>query len=93
MNSGTNQAEHRPLECIDDTTITSSMFGQPPSKFDTEGQQESSVDEDDLKYDLRAIWSKVGCDEFEIILCDGIDESKALLLEGKGVSYEIMFFF
>jgi len=48
-------------------------------------EPESHVDGDDLEADLRVIWSKAGCSEFEIILQDGIDESKALLFEGKGV--------
>lgn len=74
------------LEYADETTITSSMLGQPPSKFDgDDNERESHADEDDLTTDLRAIWSKAGCDEFEIILRDGIDESKALLFEGEGV--------
>ena len=76
----------RPLEYADDTTITSSMLGQPPSKVDAGNNElESHVDEDELATDLRAIWSKAGCDEFEIILQDGIDESKALLFESEGI--------
>jgi hypothetical protein len=76
----------RPLEYTDDTTIASSMLGQPPSKFDAGNSElESYADEDDLATDLRAIWSKAGCDEFEIILQDGIDESKALLFESEGI--------
>ena len=60
------------------------MLGQPPSKLGDDGP-ESGVDEDDLEADLRVIWSRAGCSEFEIILQDGIDESKALLFEGEGV--------
>ena len=61
------------------------MLGQPPSKFD-DGEPEPQADEDDLEADLRVIWSKAGCSEFDIILQDGIDESKGLLFEGEGVS-------
>ncbi|KAF9651946.1 hypothetical protein BDM02DRAFT_459593 [Thelephora ganbajun] len=79
---GTNKEEPRPLEYADDATIASSMLGQPPSRFDADDDKgESRADEDDLEAELRAIWSKAGCDVFEIILQDGIDESKALLFE------------
>jgi hypothetical protein len=62
------------------------MLGQPPSSFDVDNnERDSHADVDDLATDLRSIWSKAGCDEFEIILQDGIDESKALLFVGKGV--------
>lgn len=62
------------------------MLGQPPSNFGAgDNERESYTDEDDLTTDLRVIWSKAGCDEFEIILQNGIDESKALLFEGEGV--------
>ena len=62
------------------------MLGQPPSNFDAgDNEQESHADDDDLATDLRLIWSKARCDQFEIILQDGIDESKALLFEGEGV--------
>jgi len=60
------------------------MLGQPPSKFDDK-EPESRAGEDDLEADLRAVWSKAECNEFEIILQDGIDNSKALLFEGEGV--------
>ena len=79
------QEERRPLGCADDITIASSMLGQPPSKFDASNEGESRVNEEDLEADLSAIWSKAGCDEFEIILQDGIDESKALLFPGESV--------
>lgn len=61
------------------------MLGQPPSNFGA-GSNEPGyhADDTDLTTDLRLIWSEVGCDEFEIILQDGIDESKALLFEGEG---------
>lgn len=81
----THQEEPRPLENTDDITIASSMLGQPPSKFDADDERNPYTD--DLESDLRAIWSKAGCDEFGIILRDGIDESKVLLFEGEGVSY------
>ena len=84
MNPRAHKEEPRPLECADNATIASSMLGQPPSKFDDD-EPESHVGEDDLETDLRVIWSKAGCGEFEIILQDGIDESKALLFEGEGV--------
>jgi len=81
-----HKEEPRPLEYADDTTIASSMLGQPPSKFDgDDNERESHAGEDDLATDLRAIWSKAGCDGFEIILQDGIDESKTLLFGGEGV--------
>ncbi|KAF9787078.1 hypothetical protein BJ322DRAFT_1210039 [Thelephora terrestris] len=76
---GAHQEEYRPPECTDDITIASSMLGQPPSKFDADDERETYTD--DLRSDLRVIWSKAGCDEFAIILQDGIDESKALLFE------------
>ena len=60
------------------------MLGNPPSKSGDD-ESKSYADEDDLGADLRTIWSKAGCDEFEIILRDGIDQSKALLFEGEGV--------
>lgn len=78
---GTRQEEHGLLGCTDD--IASSILGQPPSKFDADNEVEPRIDEDNLETDLRAIWSKAGCDEFELILQDGIDESKALLFEGE----------
>ena len=81
----THQEEPRPLENTDDITIASSMLGQPPSKFDADDERNPYTD--DLESYLRAIWSKAGCDEFGIILRDGIDESKVLLFEGEGVSY------
>jgi hypothetical protein len=86
---GTHQEEKRSLEHVDDTTIASSMLGQPPSKLDADGELEPDADEDDLEADLRAIWSKAGCGEFDIILQDGIDESKALLFEGTEVSFPV----
>ena len=62
------------------------MLGQPPSNFDVDdNEREPHADVDDLAKGLRSIWSKAGCDEFEIILQDGIDESKALLFSGKGI--------
>ena len=84
MDLGPHKEEPQPRGYADDTTITSSMLGNPPSKFG-DGEPESRADEDDLGVDLRTIWSKAGCDEFEIILQDGIDESNALLFEGEGV--------
>ena len=72
-------------ECADDMTITSSMLGQPPSNLGAGNNEiRSHTGDVDLATDLRLIWSKAGCDEFEIILQDGIDESKALLFEGEG---------
>lgn len=59
------------------------MLGQPPSKFDIDNEGRSHTNEDDLEADLRVIWSKAECGEFEIILQDGIDKSKALLFEGE----------
>jgi len=80
-----HEEEPRPSEYLDDITIATSMLGQPPSKFDArDNEGESLPDEDNLTTDLKAIWSKAGCDEFEIILQDGIDESEALLFEGEG---------
>jgi len=62
------------------------MLGQPPSNFDADdNERECHADDDDLVTDLRLIWSKAGCDQFEIILQDGINESKTLLFEGEGV--------
>lgn len=84
MDLGSHQEEHQLLGCADDKTIASSMLGQPPSKFSADDERDP--DKDDLETDLRAIWSKAGCDEFGIILEDGIDESKALLLEGEGTT-------
>jgi hypothetical protein len=81
---GTRQEECRPPVCTDDITNASSIVGQPPSNFDDIDEGDSRVNEDDPEGDLRAIWSKAGCDEFGIILQDGIDESKALLFEGEG---------
>jgi len=79
VNPRVDKEEPRSLGCAEDTAMTSSMLGQPPSKFDVDEY------EDNLEADLRTIWSKAGCGEFEIILQDGIDESKALLFEGEGV--------
>jgi hypothetical protein len=69
------------------------MLGQPPSKFDAVNEGESRAYDDDLEADLRAMWSKAGCDEFEIILQDGIDESKALLFEGERTPDNLQPFF
>ena len=61
------------------------MLGQPPTNFDAgDNEHESHKDEDGSTTDLKLIWSKVGCDTFEIILQDGIDESKTLLFGGEG---------
>ena len=79
------EEEPLPLECAGHMTITSSMLGQPPSNFDANSNELESHADVDLATDLRLIWSRAGCNEFEIILQDGIDESKALLFEGKGV--------
>lgn len=80
------EEEPLPSECAGDMTITSSMLGQPPSNFDASSNELGShADDADLATDLRFIWSKAGCNEFEIILQDGIDESKALLFEGEEV--------
>ena len=87
---GARQEEHRLLDCSDSITISSSMFGQPPSNFDGDNEGGSHVNDDDLEKDLRVMWSKAGCDEFEIILQDGIDESKALLFEGEGTPQSII---
>lgn len=82
MDLRTLQEENGLLGCTDDITIASSMLGQPPSKLGADNEGESHVGGDELEVDLRALRSKAGCDEFEIILQDGIDESKALLFEG-----------
>jgi len=63
------------------------MLGQPPSNLDVDDNERGShAGVDDLATDLRSIWSKAGCDEFEIILQDGIDESKALLFGGERIT-------
>ena len=90
---GTRQEKRGLFGCIDDITIASSMLGQPPSKFDTDEEGNSHLSEHDLEVDLRTIWSKAGCGEFEIILQDGIDESKALLFEGERTPDNLPFLF
>lgn len=91
---GSRKEEPRPPECVDDATIASSMLGQPPSNSDADSKERGSyADEDSLATDLGLIWSKAGCDEFGIILQDGIDESKALLFEGEGVLGDVSLLF
>lgn len=84
MDLGTHKEELRPLGYADDTTVTSSMLGNPPSGSGGD-EPRSHPGEDDFEADLRAIWSKAGCGQFEIILQDGIDQSKALLFEGERI--------
>lgn len=86
LDLGARQEERGLLGCRDHRTIASSVLGQPPSEFDVGNEGESHVTKDNLEAELRPIWSKAGCDEFEIILQDGIDESKALLFEGKRIT-------
>ena len=79
-----HKREPRPMGDTDNTTVSSSMLGQPPSNLGDD-ESGSHEDEDNLGADLRVIWLKAGCGDFDLILQDGIDESKALLFGSKGI--------